>query len=124
MNRRAITALVVLAAAALGACGGGSSGGSSGATKTAAGGSVSVVATDTKFDVGKIEASTGSLTVTLENHGALQHTFKIDHTTLLLKASPGKSATGSVTLAKGTYDFECTIPGHKALGMKGTVVVG
>jgi plastocyanin len=122
MNRRAIVSLVVLAAAALGACGG-SSGGSSGATKTATGGAVTVVATDTKFDVGKIEASAGSLTVTLENHGALQHTFKIDGTSLLLKSSGGKSATGSVTLAKGTYDFECTIPGHKALGMKGTVVV-
>ena len=122
MNRRAIVSLVVLAAAALGACGG-SSGGTSGATKTATGGAVTVVATDTKFDVGKIEAAPGSLNVTLENHGALQHTFKIDGTSLLLTTSGGKSATGSVTLAKGTYDFECTIPGHKAAGMKGTVVV-
>ena len=114
-----LPALVVV----LAACGGSSGGGKSEPTKTATGGAITVVATDTKFDVGKIEASAGALTVTLENHGALQHTFKIDGTSLLLKTSGGKSATGSVTLAKGTYDFECTIPGHKALGMKGTVVV-
>ena len=39
------------------------------------------------------------------------------------RRTPARSATGTVTLAKGTYNFECTIPGHAAAGMKGKVVV-
>ena len=112
----------MLAAASLGACGG-SGGGGSEPTKTATGGAITVGAYDIRFDVGEIKAAPGPLTVTLDNHGAVEHTFKIDGTSLILRANGGKSATGSVTLAKGTYGFECTIPGHKAQGMKGTVVV-
>jgi plastocyanin len=122
MTRRLLASFVVLAALALGACGS-SGGGGSGVTKTATGGSITVGAYDIRFDVKKIEASPGPLSVTLDNHGAVEHTFKIDGTSLELKAAAGKSVTGTVTLTKGTYDFECTIPGHKAAGMNGTVVV-
>ena len=122
MTRRALGFLVVLAALVLAACS--NSGGGSGPTKTATGGAITVGAADLKFDVGEIRAAPGPLTVTLVNHGAIQHTFKIDGTSLELKTNGGNSATGTVTLAKGTYDFECTVPGHKAQGMKGTVVVG
>jgi plastocyanin len=112
---------VLVATIALGACSSGGSG--SGVTKTADGGAITVVATDLKFDVKEIKAAPGKLTVTLDNHGAIEHTFKIENTPLLLTTSAGKSATGSATLAKGTYTFECTIPGHAQQGMKGTVVV-
>jgi plastocyanin len=122
MNRRAVASFVVLGAVALGACSS-SGGGSSGVTKTATAGIISVGAADLKFDVKVIKAAPGPLTVTLINHGAVQHTFKIDGTSLLLKAGAGESDTGTVTLTKGTYDFECTVPGHKQQGMKGTVVV-
>jgi plastocyanin len=121
MNRT-LAAAVVLGAVALGACGSSGSG-SSGVTKTATGGAITVTAVDTKFDVGVIRAAPGPLAVTFDNHGASQHTFKIDGTSMLLKANGGGSSTGTVTLKKGTYNFECTIPGHKQQGMKGTVVV-
>jgi plastocyanin len=122
MNRRTLAALVVLAAAVLGACSS-SGGGKSEPTKTATGGAITVGAYDIRFDVGEIKAAPGPLTVTFDNHGAIEHTFKIDGTSFELKANGGKSATGTVTLKAGTYDFECTIPGHKAAGMTGTVVV-
>jgi uncharacterized cupredoxin-like copper-binding protein len=36
----------------------------------------------------------------------------------------GQKATTTVTAAKtGNYDVECTIAGHKELGMKGSMVV-
>lgn len=91
---------------------------------TAVNGAVSVTAKDISFDVGEIKATAGTLTVNFKNEGAVMHDFKIDGTSLLLKANGGKDATGTVTLAKGTYNFECTVPGHKQAGMKGTVVVG
>ena len=115
--------LVALALGTLGACSGSSSGGDSAPTKTVTNGTITVKAHDIGFDVGVIKTAPGPLTVTFENTGAQQHDFKINGTSLFLKADGGKSATGTVTLAKGTYDFECTIPGHKQAGMKGTVVV-
>jgi len=122
MTRRALVSVVAFAAIALAACGS-SGGGSSEPTKTVTGGAITVDAADVKFDVGEIKTAPGPLTVTLVNTGAMQHTFKIDGTSLLIKTNGGKTASGTVTLAKGTYDFECTVPGHKGQGMKGTVVV-
>ena len=55
-----------------------------------------------------IKTTAGPLTVTFVNHGAQEHTFKIEGTSMLLKANGGKTTTGTVTLAKGTYNFECT----------------
>lgn len=108
----------------LAACGGGG-GSSKGATRTATDGKVDVNAFDIHFDVKTIKASPGALTVTLVEKGALEHTFKINGTNLQLKVNSGTPQdTGTVQLKQGTYTFECTVPGHAAQGMKGTVVVG
>ena len=129
MRRRPVVlaALAALAFAGLGAC---SSGGGAKAcpakvsTRAAVGGAVSVCAGDLSFDVSTIKASPGPLKVTFVNSGNVYHTFKIQGTSLELKDNAGKTTTGTVTLAKGTYTFECTVPGHAAAGMKGTVEVG
>jgi len=119
--------LAALALTGLGAC---SSGGSAKKcpakvdTKTAAGGAITVCGSEIKFDVNTIKTQPGPLKVTFRNGGTTYHTLKIKGTALELKANPGKSATGTVTLSKGTYDFECTVSGHAAAGMKGKVVVG
>ena len=119
---RALSAsFLVLLCATFAACG--SSGKSSQATKTATNGEVTVNAFDVHFDVGEIKASAGPLKVTLVNHGAIEHDFKIDNTDMHLKANGGATTSGTVTLAKGTYKFECTVPGHASQGMRGTVVV-
>ena len=36
---------------------------------------------------------------------------------------PGKSSTIRVTLPKGGKKYLCTVPGHAAAGMKGTLKV-
>ena len=129
LQRLAFPVVVFVALAGLAACGG-SSGGGSGAcpakvdTKSAPGGDVTVCASDLKFDVSTIKAPVGQLDVTLENRGAVYHTLKIEGTSLQLAANPGKSDEGSVTLKKGTYTFECTVPGHAQAGMKGKLVIG
>jgi plastocyanin len=123
--------LVLVAALALGglaACGGG--GGSAKkcppkvATKTVTGGAITVCASGFTFDVGTIKAQPGPLKVTLVNDGAIYHTLKIPDANLELKTNGGKTASGTVTLSKGTYSFDCTVPGHAAAGMKGKIVVG
>jgi uncharacterized cupredoxin-like copper-binding protein len=64
----------------------------------------------------------GAVHFTVTNNGKIPHNFVIDNAqTLVLPAG----ATGSVDvdLAPGKYPFECSITGHAALGMKGTLVV-
>jgi uncharacterized cupredoxin-like copper-binding protein len=77
----------------------------------------------------------GVVTFNVTNAGKIAHTFEICTTpttndtansckgkvTPLLQ--PGKSATISVTLKKGTYEFVCTFPGHASAGMKGLIGV-
>jgi plastocyanin len=113
--------LVLLACATFAACSGSSK--ASKPTKTASNGAITVNAFDIRFDVGEIKTSPGPLKVTLVNHGGIEHDFKINGTDMHLKANGGTTTSGTVTLAKGTYGFECTVPGHAAQGMKGTVVV-
>jgi plastocyanin len=93
---------------------------------------VKVIATDLKFGPPTIEAKVGQpLTVVLENKGAIEHdiafpTVKADKPAASLKAvaKAGQTATLEFTpSAKGTYEYVCTIPGHKEAGMKGKINV-
>jgi plastocyanin len=121
---RTLTALAValVAVFALGACSS-SGGGNKEPTKTVTNGEITVEAFDIHFDVGAIKTTAGPLKVTFVNKGALEHTFKVNNTDFELKANAGQTKTGTVTLQKGTYEFECTVAGHAQQGMKGTIEV-
>ncbi len=85
--------------------------------------SVSVVATEFKFKVTPATVATaGAVTFTVKNSGKLSHDFKIGGKKTPLIA-PGKSAKLTVTLKAGKYPYLCTVPGHAAAGMKGTLTV-
>jgi uncharacterized cupredoxin-like copper-binding protein len=91
-----------------------------------------VVATDLKFTPPTIQAKVGQpIKIVLENKGAIEHdiafpTLKADQPGASLKAlaKPGQTATLEFTpTAKGSYEYICTIPGHKEAGMKGKINV-
>lgn len=87
---------------------------------------VSVGAKEFSFTPSKITVDAGSkVRLTLENSGNVSHDFVIDEldvTTTLV--SPGDSETIDFTVSKaGSYEFYCSIPGHKEAGMAGTLVV-
>jgi len=65
----------------------------------------------------------GVVTFKVTNKGSLPHDFKIaGHKTRLL--SPLQTQTLKVTFAKaGKYPYLCTVTGHAAAGMKGTLTV-
>ena len=109
----------------LGACGSSGGGSASNQTKVATNGKVDVNAHDIYFDVHTIKATAGPLTITLHEDGSQPHTFTMDKPQHFeIKVSPGSStASGSINLRPGSYQFYCSTPGHKAAGMKGTIEV-
>jgi len=93
------------------------------AKHAAAATAVTVTATEFKFKLSKTSVPHGAVTFKVVNKGKLAHDFKING-----KKTPsiaaGKSATLKVTFAKAAkYPYKCTIDGHAAAGMKGTLKV-
>jgi uncharacterized cupredoxin-like copper-binding protein len=93
--------------------------------RPAAAQSVTVTAgkpSELRFTLSKSTVKAGSVTFKVTNKGKIPHDFKIGgKKTALL--SPGKSATLSVKLKKGSAPYLCTVPGHAEAGMKGVVKV-
>ena len=87
---------------------------------------IKLVATDIKFDQKEIKVAAGQpVEMTLENKGVLEHDFTIQNPAFQIKAAGGQTARGTFTPTKeGTYDFFCSIPGHREAGMAGKLIVG
>lgn len=87
---------------------------------------VSVDAAEFAFTPPTLEVTAGqALEVTLVNKGTIEHDFTIDSVGLKVHAAVGKTVTGTTdkALAAGTYEFYCSIAGHKEAGMHGTLTV-
>jgi len=83
---------------------------------------VSVTATEFNFKLSQSSVPQGKVVFTLVNKGKLAHDFWIGGKTSPL-VQPGKSAKLTVTLGAGKLPYLCTVPGHSAAGMKGTLTV-
>src|ERR1051326_2881595 len=86
---------------------------------------ITITASEFKFSPSSIQVPAGQkITFTLDNTGVVQHDVTIQSAGFTLTAQPGKTAMGEFTFDKpGTFDFFCSIPGHKDAGMKGTLSV-
>jgi uncharacterized cupredoxin-like copper-binding protein len=84
--------------------------------------SISVIGKEYRFSLSPSSARAGSVTFRFTNRGKLKHDFKIagKQTKIIGK---GKTTTLTVKLKRGSYKYICTIPGHAAQGMKGTLRV-
>ena len=102
--------------------------GSTGAGSASGGNSLTISAesSDLKYNVGKLSAKAGKVTITMDNRSPLQHDVAIK--------GGGVSANGKIVgqggksvvtadLKPGTYEFYCSVDGHEAAGMKGDLVV-
>jgi uncharacterized cupredoxin-like copper-binding protein len=76
-----------------------------------------------KYTLSKKTIVKGLTTFKVTNKGTINHNFKIaGKKTVLLKA--GKATTLKVTFTKaGKFPYLCTVSGHAAAGMKGTLAV-
>lgn len=112
-------AIVTLSAIALAACGGG------GAATTPAGPAVAVELSDFKFAPSTIEIPADQkVTLELKNKGSVEHDVTVDAVGFKAIVRGGQSATRAIgPLKAGTYDFYCSVAGHKESGMVGKLVV-
>ena len=136
MTRRAMPLLLVLAASvlALSACGGGSSSSSTTPAATGAGGggggssTVKISADPSgalKYEQTDVSATAGSITIDFTNMSSLPHDVTIEGNGASGATDQITDSTTSTTvdLDPGTYTFFCSVDGHRAAGMEGTLTV-
>ena len=100
-------------------------------TSTQTGGAGTRVAvSETQFKLTPSKATiakAGAVQFDVRNAGSIPHALKIQAagggTVSTAAISPGKGATLTAKLTKGTYVWFCPIDGHRGLGMKGTITV-
>lgn len=140
--KRLLVALSIVLVMALAAC----SPGSRGVDEPQ---EVIITTTDIAFDDTRIEVvAKRPVVLTLHNKGALEHDFSIMHIPVEIAHAPGEDdgghdmgamdampelhmavmpgASNSMTFTPtepGEYSYFCTVPGHKDVGMGGTLVV-
>lgn len=151
MPKLIVIAVVVAAGIALlvSACGGGDDEGDS-TTGSGSDDTITVQAKNVKFEPDSLIISTDMMvTMTLENLDGQEHDLQVDGLDVevssggatgdehggggaqgdngdVLAIHTGANETSSIVfmaMEKGTYEFHCTITGHKEAGMVGTLVI-
>jgi plastocyanin len=79
-----------------------------------------------RFDKNTLSAPAGKVTIVMGNPSPLSHNIAIQGNGVDVKGavvSKGGTSTVNADLKPGTYTFRCTVDGHAAAGMKGTLTV-
>lgn len=93
---------------------------------------ITVIAQDNKFDPATITVRVNQpVTITLQNNGAVAHSFVIDELNVKIEnVPPGQTGSASFTPTDvrtytegGAYQFYCDVPGYKEAGMWGNFIV-
>jgi uncharacterized cupredoxin-like copper-binding protein len=84
---------------------------------------VTVTADNFAFTPNTIAVKPGeAINVAFHNADDMMHDFTIPSLGLHVDAQPGETMTfGLHVSSAGTYEFMCTVPGHAAAGMHGTI---
>jgi plastocyanin len=73
-----------------------------------------------------LSAKAGKVTIDFSNSSPVEHDVAIAQGSAVVGQTPiftGGSKTLTLTLKPGKYTFYCTVPGHRAAGMEGTLTV-
>lgn len=81
-----------------------------------------------KFTKSTLTAKAGTVTISFTNSSPLAHNLTVQQGTsgAVVGATPtfmGGTKTLKLTLKAGTYTYYCSVPGHRAAGMQGTLTV-
>lgn len=125
--RRAAVVFLGMAAVVIGGCGGGSGDDTStaGSTEAPAGEKITVVGKEFSYDPATLTLKAGQpFTVVLRNTGSIEHDITVDDAKFKLTVPGNNTREKALEVDKpGTYQFYCSLPGHKSAGMKGELTV-
>ena len=79
-----------------------------------------------EFDTASLQENTGTVTIAMTNPSPGPHNVAIKGNGVDVEGKvvlKGGTSTVSADLEPGTYTFYCSVPGHEAAGMKGTLTV-
>jgi uncharacterized cupredoxin-like copper-binding protein len=95
------------------------------ASPAASSNGLEVTANDIYFDPKTLEGTANTdITISITNKGQAVHDFAIPDLNILSEMiQPGQTVTVTVNAPAGTYQYECTVPGHAAAGMVGMLTL-
>jgi plastocyanin len=89
----------------------------------AAGSALTVDATNAKYSTRTLTANAGTVTIDFTNNDLFWHTFTVSKLGVDIQTPVKGHRRVSVNAAPGTYEFFCAVPGHRQIGMRGTLVI-
>jgi plastocyanin len=83
---------------------------------------------DLKYTTDKLNANAGNITIALTNESSVPHDVAVEDSSGSEIGKSDEVTQANTDLAlqdvdAGSYTFFCTLPGHKAAGMEGTLTV-
>lgn len=72
------------------------------------------VAQDIEFAEAPESAPAGEVTIAIDNQGGIAHDVTIDELDIKVEADGGETASETVEIEPGTYEYYCSVPGHEA----------
>jgi plastocyanin len=79
-----------------------------------------------RFQKDSLSAPAGEITLVMENPSSVEHNIAVKNGGIDEKGEivgEGGMSEVTVTLESGEYTFYCSVPGHEAAGMEGTLTV-
>jgi plastocyanin len=90
---------------------------------TAAAADLVISATNARFSTNTLTADHGTVSVDFINNDLFWHTFTVTELGVDIRLPVKGNQRLSFSATPGTYEFFCAIPGHKSIGMRGTLVI-
>jgi plastocyanin len=90
---------------------------------TTAAGDLVISATNARYSATTLTADHGTLAVDFTNNDLFWHTFTVTALGVDIRLPVKGRQRVSFNAPSGTYEFFCAIPGHKGIGMRGTLTI-
>jgi len=82
-----------------------------------------VSATEMAYDPDEVAVAAGTVEIVMHNDGTILHDLRIADQPFIVEARAGETGTAQVALEAGSYEFYCSLPGHREAGMEGVLEV-
>ena len=97
--------------------------GATASSSTLSGNAIVISATNARFSATTLMADHGTVTVDFTNNDLFWHTFTVPALGVDVRTPVKGHRQVSFNAPPGTYEFFCAIPGHKQIGMRGTLII-